>query len=128
MSNYLFEKDQTRKATMCVHENWKNRLDHIIKTTFPIASMNNVELATALNVSERVLFRKVKMITGLSPQKYIRQYRLQVAMDYLQAGKYRTVKETSEAVGYANSSYFILQFERQFNKKPFQVLKEHGWR
>ena len=49
-------------------------------------------------------------------------------MQYLNLGKFRTVKETAHAVGFKNSSYFIRQFEKEFGARPFRVLQEAGWR
>ncbi|MFT4666085.1 MAG: AraC-like DNA-binding protein [Polaribacter sp.] len=85
-------------------------------------------MALSLGISERDLFRKVKEMTGLTPQKYLRKHRLNQAMLFLNGGKYRTVKETCYAVGYTNASYFVSQFEKEFGKKPLQVLREKGWR
>ena len=50
------------------------------------------------------------------------------AMKYLKSGDYRTVNETAYSVGYLNVSYFISQFEKEFNVKPLQVLQNSGWR
>ena len=109
-------------------QKWLSRLHQIIDRNPVNPELNNQKLAQKLEVSERDLFRKVKKITGLSPQKYLRRYRLHKAMQFLENGKFRTVKETGYAVGYSNVSYFITQFEKEFGKKPFQVLKENGWR
>lgn len=109
-------------------KNWLQRLNSIIEKHLDDPSLNNLQLAHELTVSERHLFRKVKELTGMPPQKYLNQYRLRRALRYLENGKYRTVKETSFAVGFRSVSYFIRQFERAFGKRPLQVLREAGWR
>ena len=109
-------------------EEWLLHLDKIIEKQIGEVALDNERLARQLAVSERNLFRKVKEMTGLSPQKYLRQYRLHQAIKYLKNGRYRTVKETSNAVGYANVSYFISLFEDQFGVKPLSILQEEGWR
>jgi len=109
-------------------DKWLKRLHKIIHENMDDVSLNNERLAVELQVSERKLFRKIKEITGQSPQKYLSTYRLESAKQYLEAGKYLTVKETSASVGFRNTSYFIRQFERKFGKKPLQVLREAGWR
>lgn len=113
---------------MSTGRNWLNRLDQIIKENLTNSKLDNEKLAAAIEISERHLSRRVKAITGLSPQSYIRQYRLQLAMEYLKNGTYKTVKETAAAIGYTNTSYFIKQFEKQFGHKPLRVLQEAGWR
>ena len=113
---------------MEVPNKWLDRLNSILADHVGDPYFNNNHLSKQLAVSERNLFRKVKKMTGLSPQKYIRQFRLQKAMKLITDGEYRTVKETAYAVGYLNVSYFISQFENEFGKKPLQILQEEGWR
>lgn len=115
-------------SSMTGTKSWLNRLDHIIERNISDASLNNERLAAEISISERHLFRRVRDLTGLSPQKYLRQYRLHRAMQYLRNGKYRKVKEVAIAVGYINTSYFINQFEKEYGKKPLRVLQEAGWR
>ena len=113
---------------MARSKKWLSRLHQIMETTPANENLTNKTLAAKLEISERDLFRKVKEQTGLSPQKLLRRHHLQKAMQFLKNGKYKTVKETGNAVGYSNISYFIIQFEKEFGKRPFQVLKEQGWR
>jgi AraC-like DNA-binding protein len=107
---------------------WLERVDNIINEHLHQNNFNNGQLAAAIHISERHLFRKVKAVTGLPPHKYVRQYRLRQAKHYLETGTYKTVKDTSAAVGYINISYFISQFEKEYGRKPLAVLQEAGWR
>lgn len=107
---------------------WISRLNVIIKNNMEDVFLDNKKIADELQISERQLFRKVKELTKLTPQKYLKIQRLNQAMQLLEKGKYRTVKETAHAVGYKKSNYFSLQFEKEFGKKPLTVLRELGWR
>ncbi|MCB0568974.1 MAG: AraC family transcriptional regulator [Phaeodactylibacter sp.] len=107
---------------------WLSRLNQIIQENIADGGLDNAGLAARLGVSERHLFRRVKEHTGLSPQHYIRQRRLHQARLYLESGTCRTVKETAAAVGYVSTSYFISLFEKEFGKRPLEVLQEWGWR
>ncbi|MEM9888662.1 MAG: helix-turn-helix domain-containing protein [Bacteroidota bacterium] len=107
---------------------WMYQLNKALSEHIADATLNNQRLAEIFELSERHLSRKVKEFTGLSPQRYLRQHRLKRAMNYLRYGKYKTVGETARAIGYVNTSYFIQQFEKQFGKRPFTILKESGWR
>lgn len=110
------------------YQHWLGRLKDLIANSPVNTPFDNKQMAQSLGISERDLFRKVKEITGLTPQKYLRKHRLNQAMLFLNAGKYRTVKETCYAVGYSNASYFVSQFEKEFGKKPLQILRDRGWR
>ena len=124
----FLNKNSNDEKTIPGTQRWLTRLNMIVERNVENAEMNNKKLAERLEVSERDLFRKVKQLTGLSPQKYLRQFRLKKAMHNLKTGKIRTVKEAAHASGYTNVSYFIIQFEKEFGNRPFQVLKEFGWR
>ena len=115
-------------VSMSGTKKWLNRFNQILEKNLDDSFFSNQQLAAAMKISERHLFRKVKETSGLSPQKYLSQYRLKRAMKYLKEGKYRTVKETAYAVGFKNVSYFIRQFEKEFGEKPLQVLQDSGWR
>lgn len=122
------KQTDTRLNTGNMENRWLQRLQDLVRTTLSTGDLNNETLAKQLGISERHLFRRIKTLTGLSPQQYVRQFRLQSARQYLEKGTFRTVKETAEAVGYSNISYFISQFEKEFGRKPLEVLKEWGWR
>ena len=109
-------------------EKWLYRFEEVIEKNLNTVSLTNEKLAKELGISERQLFRKVKELSNLSPQKYLRKYRLHEAMKFLKSGKHRTVKETSFAVGFSKVSYFISKFNKEFGKRPLQILKESGWR
>ena len=127
LSKILFTKQ--RKAPMKLGDKrWLHRFNEIIEKHLKTVPLKNELLAEELKISERQLSRKVKELSKLSPQKYLRKYRLHQAMKLLKTGKYRTVKETSFAVGFLKVSYFISQFEKEFGKKPLKILQESGWR
>lgn len=107
---------------------WLERIHEIVNQKETSPAITNGNLAEELHISERHLIRKVKLTTGLSPQKYLRRYRLQKAMTFLEKGEYRTVNETAYAVGFKKVSYFISLFEKEYGSKPLKILQENGWR
>lgn len=107
---------------------WLDRLHRVILEHMPTGKLSNDALALHMGISERHFFRRMKELSGYPPQQYIRRYRLQLAKKYLETGTFRTVKETARAIGFANPSYFIRQFEKEYGQKPLEVLKEWGWR
>lgn len=107
---------------------WLQRIKEVIEKKLVTGDLTNDVLALEVGISERHLFRRMKDLTGYTPQQYIRQYRLEQAMQFLKDGTFRTVKDTAQAVGYINISYFINQFEKKYGQKPLEVLQERGWR
>lgn len=88
-------------------------LDEIRDTQFGIAM-----LAQALHLSERQLHRRIKSITGMTPNRYFWEIRLRQASQLLEAGTYSTVSEVSYAVGIATPAYFSRKYEERFGKAP----------
>ena len=127
-TNTLFKETISYPRAMAQSSNWSIRFDTILKRYATNSGFNNEQFAQKLEISQRDLFRKVKKTTGYSPHQYIQVYRIQLAMQYLINGKYRTVSETARAVGYTNVGYFIKIFEKEFGKTPLTILKENGWR
>ncbi|UZD23284.1 helix-turn-helix domain-containing protein [Algoriphagus halophytocola] len=83
------------------------------------------ELADAMNMSRSNLLRKIKSATSLSASLFIRQIRLEIAMDLLKEGSH-TVSEVSYQVGFGSSSYFIKCFREHFGFPPGEVGKQQN--
>ncbi len=88
-------------------------LGEIRDTQFGIAM-----LAQALHLSERQLHRRIKGITGMTPNRYLWEIRLHKASQLLEGGKYATVAEVSYAVGITTPAYFSKKYEERFGKMP----------
>lgn len=90
---------------------------HVGKTEFNLAS-----LSYELSISERQLFRRIKHITGVTPNKYIRDIRLQVAREAIESGKYRTLAEISYIAGFETPAYFSKLFREHFGRDVSDLL------
>lgn len=81
------------------------------------------KLAGMLNISQKMLYRRVKNATGLSAKALVRKIRLRNAAILL--SKYDlTVAEVAYKVGYNDPSYFTKSFGTEFKKTPLQFQRE----
>lgn len=78
------------------------------------------ELAAAVAFSRSQLHRKLKALTGQSPNLIIRDFRMQRAKQLLEQGA-GNVSEVALAVGYGNFSYFAKMFKATFGILPSEV-------
>ena len=78
-------------------------------------------LSGELGLSRSTLNRKFKGISELSPNEYIRLYRLKKAAAYLKSGKYR-INEIVFLTGFSTSSYFAKCFQKQFGVLPKEYI------
>ncbi len=89
--------------------------------------MGNLELNTAflcheLGMSSSKLYRKIKEITDLAPNEFIRTIRLKKAAHLLNTKKYN-VSEVTGLVGFNDPLYFSRCFKKQFGYPPSNLIK-----
>ena len=74
-------------------------------------------------MSRSNVHKKVKNITGITPNEYIRLVKLNKAAQLLATGKYK-VSEVCYMVGFNTPSYFSKCFSEQFGKLPKDYICE----
>jgi AraC-like DNA-binding protein len=95
-----------------------NQLHHALERNFRTKSFGVTMLASQMNVSERHLQRRVGALTGQSPIKYVRCFRLQKSLGLLRNGA--PVGKTALAVGFSSHAYFACCFKARFGTTPSQ--------
>lgn len=78
-------------------------------------------LATDMNMSRSNFYRKLKSLTGMSPNDYLKTCRLNKAARLLKEG-YR-ITEVFEETGFCSSSYFAKCFKAKFGVLPKDFVK-----
>ncbi|WMX14075.1 MULTISPECIES: response regulator [unclassified Aureispira] len=81
------------------------------------------DLARAVAVSKRQLYRFMQTHVGLTPLKFINEIRLQEARRLLEEGACRTVKEVSYSIGFMSTRHFSKNYVKRFGKKPSEYFK-----
>ena len=80
------------------------------------------QLGAAVDLSRVQLYRKVKVLTGLSPVELIRATRVNRARKLIEGGA-TSVSEVAYQVGFTSPSYFTKCFKDQFGVSPMELLK-----
>lgn len=104
-------------------EDFMKQLHSIIVNHLAEPELSVEMLARSMGMSVSTLYRKVKAITELNTNEYIRLYRLKKAAEMLTSQKYR-INEVSYLVGFSSPSYFTTSFQKQFGISPTQFLKQ----
>ncbi|MBT1701587.1 response regulator [Fulvivirgaceae bacterium PWU4] len=99
------------------------RLMTILEENIMDADFNVSGLVKEIGMSRPVLFRKTKMLTGLSVIDLIRNVRLKKA-EMLLRQKKLSISEVAFTVGFSDPKYFSKSFRNQFGKPPSQYLEE----
>jgi signal transduction histidine kinase/DNA-binding response OmpR family regulator/ligand-binding sensor domain-containing protein len=97
---------------------WLERLEEIFRRNLANPFFVLEEAAQELYISERQLTRRLKLLTGLTPNNYFREMRLQEARSLLQSKAHGTLKEVSFAVGFQQPQYFSRLFQERFGVPP----------
>lgn len=114
--------DNRQPVTSPADMTWLKELETTVCKFIGKTDLNLVMLAYELNTSERQLFRRVKAITGLTPNKYIRTIRLQIAREAIESGKYRTIAEISYLAGFETPAYFSKLFKEHYGRDVNELL------
>lgn len=83
------------------------------------------ELADALSMSRSLVYKKIKMLTGLSPVEYVRSLRMQEAAKLLRSQQYK-VFEVVYMVGFSDLKYFRQCFSKEFGVSPSEYMKQQA--
>ncbi len=79
-------------------------------------------MACAMALSRSQLFRKLKTLTNMSPQKYLRFVRLERAKKMLQSKSVDVnVSEVCYQTGFASKSHFTRAFQKEFGFNPSEI-------
>jgi DNA-binding response OmpR family regulator len=74
-----------------------------------------------MRISNSMLYRKLKVLTGLSPNEFIRNIRLKTACKLLKTGEYN-ISEIAYKVGFNDAKYFSSCFKKEFNLTPSEYI------
>lgn len=91
--------------------------DYIIKNS-ENTSLNQEIIAYEFKISKSSFYRKIKSTTGLTPNNFIREVRLQKAYSIIQKDSNINLKELASKVGFQHTSYFSKVYENRFGIKP----------
>ena len=101
------------------------RLMNILEENIADTEFNVSKLVREIGMSRPVLFRKTKMLTGLSVIDLIRNVRMKKA-EMLLKQKKLSISEVAFTVGFSDPKYFSKSFRSQYGKPPSQYLEELG--
>ncbi|WP_339750648.1 two-component regulator propeller domain-containing protein [Algoriphagus aquimarinus] len=130
IKNLLQHRDQIKKAFASLplvnsdtiahtkaDEEFLSKINEAILANIENELFGVSELADQLNMSQSSLLRKIKGISELTPNGYIRLVRLKKSAELLSDGLH-SIAEISEMVGFNSPSYFTKCFQKHFGELP----------
>ncbi len=98
------------------------KINRWIEENLDSEKLNIGYLADKMCMSHSTLYRKMKALTGLSINEYIRKVRIHFAERFLLEGKYN-ISEIASKTGFNNLFYFRQCFKEEFGLIPSDYLK-----
>ena len=90
-------------------------LDHIDDSNLTIEM-----IAYELNASRSKAISLIKELTGETPLAYVKSIRMEYIAHLIKSNKVKNASEAAKAIGMSNSTQFATQFEKRFERKPFE--------
>lgn len=98
---------------------------NLIEINMDNANYSVQQFSLDMSMDRTVLYKKLQLITGMSPSDFIRSIRIKRAAFLLSKGQY-PVGEVAERVGFNTPRYFSKHFKDAFGVTPSQYV--HGAR
>ncbi|KAB1153697.1 hybrid sensor histidine kinase/response regulator transcription factor [Flavobacterium luteum] len=95
----------------------------LIEKNIDSDNLSAIFVAQELGMSHSVLYKKLKIITGLSLVEYIRDYRLKKAKQLLKTNQF-SISEVCYQIGYSDRKYFSKLFKERFGNPPTFYTKQ----
>ena len=91
--------------------------DHISEANITMAMISE-----CVHISPSTLYRKIKALTGMSGNEYVRKLRLQHSLHLMQHC-HRNVSEAAFESGFSDLAYFRNSFKAEYGCAPKEYLK-----
>jgi len=116
----LKEQEESPKTIQQAKEEaaWLAGFDDYISSNLGNSDLKVTDLADHFAMSESTLLRQLKKLTGLSPQKYLQEARLQKALALIEKGDFSSLSTLCQKVGFKELASFSRSFKARFGKSP----------
>lgn len=99
------------------------KLKQMMEKNLSDSNFGQNELASELGMSSMQLYRKLKGMTKMSPNEFIRSFRINRSKQLL-ASKGITINEISDMVGFNDPKYFSRCFTKEVGQSPTKFRSE----
>ena len=116
---FQYEKDDMGRND----RQWLDKLTGIVRENLTCETLSVDLLTEKMALSRSSLQRKLKGLTGVSPNEYIQLVRLKTAAQLLRSGEYR-ISEVCYQTGFSSMSWFAKCFTKQFGMRPKDFIQQ----
>ena len=101
---------------------WLNELKNTVQKHIGDYNLSVETIADLMHASRAPFFRRVQLLTGLTPHQYLQEIRFNHARQLLEHRSVSSVKAVAATIGIRKIQYFSEQFKERFGKLPSDYL------
>ena len=99
------------------------KLTKIVEDNLDMDKLDISFMTDRMNMSHSTFYRKVKGLTGMSANEFIRKVKLKNSLKLLQSGDYN-VSEAAYMTGFNNLGYFRECFKEEYDVSPSEYIRQ----
>lgn len=99
-----------------------DKVTAIIEENLSMEKMDVAFIADKMCMSHSTLYRKIKGLTEMSVNEYVRKIKMKKGMELINEGKY-SLAEISDLTGFNSVAYFRQCFKDEYGMAPTEYLK-----
>ena len=113
------QENAQQRITNQRNKEFLDKLDHLILSNLLKTDLDVNFIADQMCMSDSTLHRRIKALTGITANEYIRKHRLTKAMQMLRSGT--PISEVAMECGFNSPSYFTRCFKSEYGMLPSEV-------
>lgn len=114
---HIGETSETEFTFTALDQSFLRRTADIVLNNVGNSEFSTEKFSRELNISQATLYRKLKTLTGLSANEFIRNIRMKRACELLLEYD-KNISEVAYAVGYNNPQHFSSSFKKEIGLTP----------
>lgn len=123
-TNGLSENEaETLPIANRLDQEFLDKLNQLIDDNLSVEDLDISYMTDKMAMSRSTLYRKVKALTNISPNEYIRKRKLNVSIDLLKSGE-NTITEIAYMTGFNSLHHFSHAFKKEFGVSPSEYLRK----
>lgn len=103
-------------------EEFLNKVLQLLEVNISNPEFNVNQFAAEIGMSTPVFYKKIKALTGLTVNNFVKSIRLKRAVQLLEQNA-GTIYEIAYMVGFNDAKYFSKEFRKQYGQSPSEIQK-----
>lgn len=119
----LKDLEKTAQVLNKLDREFLEKVNGIIEDNLSMEKMDVAFIADKMCMSHSTLYRKIKGLTDMSVNEFVRKIKMKKSSELLSSGEY-TISEVSDLTGFSSVAYFRQCFKDEYGVAPTEYLKQ----